>query len=345
MLTIWPSRTLTIWPQPDRAVRADARHLPAPWILSFAAAAAAGFRSSPRPASVPAARPVPRKNCRRFVSCLGHRLGRLAASSGVRLDVRVRDYPAVRVPIARAFGDSLEARDAHDPGTRRPAMADDPDRPAGRPHDPRMRGFRDRASVEDVLALIDRRVRPLGPETVGCSRRPGGSWRPTSSRASPCPAFDRAAMDGYAVRGEETFGASPYSPAVFALVGRGPAGPAVRGDGRAGRGGRDHHRLGAARRGRRRRQGRVDRDRRPDRLGRRADPARPARRPSRRGHRGRDGRAPRRAGAPAAGPRRARAPSGGGEVAVVRRPRVAVIVTGDELLARGRPRGGAGSPT
>ena len=34
------------------------------------------------------------------------------------------------------------------------------------------------------------------------------------------PPFDRAAMDGYAVRGEETFGADPYTPASFRVVGR-----------------------------------------------------------------------------------------------------------------------------
>jgi molybdopterin molybdotransferase len=34
------------------------------------------------------------------------------------------------------------------------------------------------------------------------------------------PPFDRAAMDGYALRGEETFGASVYSPAPFCCVGQ-----------------------------------------------------------------------------------------------------------------------------
>jgi molybdopterin molybdotransferase len=33
------------------------------------------------------------------------------------------------------------------------------------------------------------------------------------------PAFDRAAMDGYAVRGEETFGATPFNPALVRCVG------------------------------------------------------------------------------------------------------------------------------
>src|SRR5207247_1395250 len=33
------------------------------------------------------------------------------------------------------------------------------------------------------------------------------------------PAFDRAAMDGYALRGEETFGAGPYNPLELKVVG------------------------------------------------------------------------------------------------------------------------------
>src|SRR5436309_584528 len=62
------------------------------------------------------------------------------------------------VRLGRRFGD-----------TRRGAllMAGDRDQPGVRPYDPRMRGFRDRASVEDVLALIGARVRALGPEAVG----------------------------------------------------------------------------------------------------------------------------------------------------------------------------------
>src|SRR5262249_61080362 len=33
------------------------------------------------------------------------------------------------------------------------------------------------------------------------------------------PAFDRAAMDGYALRGEETFGCDAYNPLEFDVVG------------------------------------------------------------------------------------------------------------------------------
>ena len=87
------------------------------------------------------------------------------------------------------------------------------------PFDPRMRGFRDRASVDDVLALVARRVGPLGPEPVDPAGAAGRVLAEDVVAPGPVPAFDRAAMDGYAVRGEETFGASAYNPALFAIVG------------------------------------------------------------------------------------------------------------------------------
>src|SRR5262249_59843062 len=33
------------------------------------------------------------------------------------------------------------------------------------------------------------------------------------------PNFDRSAMDGYALRGQETFGAGPYNPLEFSIIG------------------------------------------------------------------------------------------------------------------------------
>jgi molybdopterin molybdotransferase len=85
--------------------------------------------------------------------------------------------------------------------------------------DPRMRGFRDRADVEDVLALIDRRVTPLGAEPVALADAAGRVLAADVIAEVPVPGFDRAAMDGYALRGEETFGASPYNPLELRVVG------------------------------------------------------------------------------------------------------------------------------
>lgn len=99
-------------------------------------------------------------------------------------------------------------------------MSHDQDTPARRPHDPRMRGFRDRAPVASVLELIALRVTRLGAEPIGLFEACGRVLASEAVAGEPVPAFDRAAMDGYAVRGEETFGSSAYSPAALALVGR-----------------------------------------------------------------------------------------------------------------------------
>jgi molybdopterin molybdotransferase len=87
-------------------------------------------------------------------------------------------------------------------------------------HDPRMRGFRSRTSVEAVLGLIERRVSRLESESVHLSHLAGRVLSAGVTSEVPVPAFDRAAMDGYALRGEETFGADPYNPIAFKVVGR-----------------------------------------------------------------------------------------------------------------------------
>jgi molybdopterin molybdotransferase len=86
--------------------------------------------------------------------------------------------------------------------------------------DPRMRGFRTRTAVEEVVAFIDSRVARVGSEPVGLLEAAGRVLAEDVEAQTPVPPFDRAAMDGYALRGEETFGAEPDSPAVFRLVGQ-----------------------------------------------------------------------------------------------------------------------------
>ncbi len=87
-------------------------------------------------------------------------------------------------------------------------------------HDPRGRGFRSRATVEDVLALIERRVGRVGTEEISLAEASGRVLAVDAVAEGPVPPFDRAAMDGYAVRGEETFGAEAYNPIAFAVIGR-----------------------------------------------------------------------------------------------------------------------------
>ncbi len=107
-------------------------------------------------------------------------------------------------------------------------MASDPSNlSAGR--DVRMRGFRDRAEVEAVLALIDQRVKPRGREPVDLREAAGRVLAEDIVAEVSVPAFDRSAMDGYALRGEETFSAGPYNPLEFAVIGEARPGKAYPG--------------------------------------------------------------------------------------------------------------------
>lgn len=85
--------------------------------------------------------------------------------------------------------------------------------------DVRMRGFRDRAEVADVLALLDTRIRPLPAERVPLAHLAGRVLVAPVVSPVNVPGFTRAAMDGYAVRAEDTFGADAYNPRPLAIVG------------------------------------------------------------------------------------------------------------------------------
>ena len=94
--------------------------------------------------------------------------------------------------------------------------------------DVRMRGFRDRAEVADVLRLLDARTNAAAGRAgiTGRARRAGarGGGRLVGGRAG----VRRAAMDGYAVRAEDTFGADAYNPLSLEVVGEAlPARPFV----------------------------------------------------------------------------------------------------------------------
>lgn len=85
--------------------------------------------------------------------------------------------------------------------------------------DVRMRGFRGRTEVTDVARLLNERLRPLPAESVALRESAGRVLAADVTAEVAVPAFPRAAMDGYALRGEETFGSGPYNPLVFAVVG------------------------------------------------------------------------------------------------------------------------------
>lgn len=85
--------------------------------------------------------------------------------------------------------------------------------------DVRMRGFRQRTAVEDALRVLEERTAVLGPEQVGLRDAAGRVAAAEITARVSVPHFDRAAMDGYAVVGESTFGATAYAPVELRIVG------------------------------------------------------------------------------------------------------------------------------
>src|SRR5512145_803894 len=82
-----------------------------------------------------------------------------------------------------------------------------------------MRGFAARADVEEVERFLAERVRALPPEAVPLLECIGRVLAQEVRSALDVPGFARAAMDGYAVRGADTFGASDYDPLLLRVIG------------------------------------------------------------------------------------------------------------------------------
>ena len=90
-----------------------------------------------------------------------------------------------------------------------------------------MRGFERRTDVDEATRLIDERVRPLSAETIELMAAGGRVLARDLVSPVDVPAFRRSAMDGYAVVAEQTFGATTHDPRPFDLVGESlPARPA-----------------------------------------------------------------------------------------------------------------------
>src|SRR5688572_708819 len=87
------------------------------------------------------------------------------------------------------------------------------------PKDVRMHGFSQRAEVGTVVDWIDAHARPLAPVSVGLDHAAGRVLAEQVIASIDVPAFDRSAMDGYALHGAETSGASDYNPLAFDVVG------------------------------------------------------------------------------------------------------------------------------
>lgn len=95
--------------------------------------------------------------------------------------------------------------------------------------DVRMRGFSRRMEVAAARQLILSHCRRLEACHVPLREACGRVLSEDVLAPRDVPAFRRAAMDGYALRGEETYGASMYSPVEFELVGEALPGSPYRG--------------------------------------------------------------------------------------------------------------------
>lgn len=85
--------------------------------------------------------------------------------------------------------------------------------------DVRMRGFRERATVETAVAAALDGVTPLPTESIAVTACAGRVLADSVTSRFNVPPFRRATMDGYAVWSADTFGASAYNPVPLKLVG------------------------------------------------------------------------------------------------------------------------------
>lgn len=196
-------------------------------------------------------------------------------------------------------------------------------------------------SVEDQLARVLARTQPLDVQTVDVSAARGRTLRAPLHARVDIPVFDNSAMDGFAVHVAEVADAAPDAPVRLRVVADLPAGSPL--DPRFGRGEAVRIMTGSA----------VPTDADAivpfedtvggldDSLGEIAVTAAPARRGAHIRRRGEDA----RAGDEILGPGvelgalqlAAAAAAGIPAVTVSRRPRVAVVSTGSELIAPGQP--------
>ncbi len=82
-----------------------------------------------------------------------------------------------------------------------------------------MRGFAERMDVDDVERLLADRVSALDAEPVSIREAAGRVLAEDIRSTVDVPGFRRSAMDGYALRGEDTFGASSYNALRLKLIG------------------------------------------------------------------------------------------------------------------------------
>jgi molybdopterin molybdotransferase len=85
--------------------------------------------------------------------------------------------------------------------------------------DVRMKGFATRADVEDVEQFLVDHTETCESEEVELVQCVGRVLAVEVRAEVNVPGFPRSAMDGYAIHGEESFGASSYNPIRFEIIG------------------------------------------------------------------------------------------------------------------------------
>jgi molybdopterin molybdotransferase len=82
-----------------------------------------------------------------------------------------------------------------------------------------MQGFTRRHTVEQALSWLDAQLRTLDPEEVPLRDAAGRVLATAIVSDVDVPGFDRATMDGYAVVADSTEGATPYNRVPLSVVG------------------------------------------------------------------------------------------------------------------------------
>jgi molybdopterin molybdotransferase len=100
--------------------------------------------------------------------------------------------------------------------------------------DVRMRGFSHRHTVDEALRWLDAHATPLTSESVPLAFAAGRVLAESVTSAVDVPNFDRATMDGFAVTAASTDGATAYNPLSLAIVGDSMPGRPFVGDVTAG---------------------------------------------------------------------------------------------------------------
>jgi len=86
--------------------------------------------------------------------------------------------------------------------------------------DVRMRGFASRATVEEALTWLDSHLQQLPAETVALSEAFGRVLATEIVSEVDVPSFPRAMMDGFAVQAHDTQGASAYNTLSLTVIGQ-----------------------------------------------------------------------------------------------------------------------------